>query len=241
MALKDGDVVKFDYTLWVDGKLVETSQEEVAKAEGIFRTGRRYRPLTVSLGSHQIIPGLESHMRSHGQAGKAVKVELAAADAYGERAADKVRDVPMAQFKKQKVEPKVGMQVNLEGQQGVVTRVAGGRVRVDLNHDLAGKPLTYEYTIREVVGDDAGKVDAVLGNLFQPGSYKVSVDDKAVTLEVPEGAKFDQSWMMAKFRIVAELRAATEKKKEIRLVEVFPVTDEEPGHEGHGHGPGEGH
>jgi FKBP-type peptidyl-prolyl cis-trans isomerase SlyD len=241
MALQDGDVVKFDYTLWVDGKPVETSDEAVAKKEGIFREGRRYRPLTVSLGGRQIIPGLESHIRSHGQVGTPVKVELAAADAYGERSADKVRDIPMAQFKKQKVEPKVGMQVGLEGQQGIVTRVAGGRVRVDLNHDLAGKPLTYEYTIREVVGDDKAKVEAVLANLFQPGSYKVTVDDRAVTFEVPEGAKFDQNWMMAKFRIVAELRAATQKKKEIRLLEVFPVTDEEPGHEGHGHGPGEGH
>jgi FKBP-type peptidyl-prolyl cis-trans isomerase 2 len=241
MALKDGDVVKFDYTLWVDGKLVETSQEEVARKEGIFREARRYRPLTIALGNHQIIPGLESHMRSHGQAGKPVKVELAPADAYGERSADKVRDVPMAQFKKQKVEPKVGMQLNMEGQTGVITRVAGGRVRVDLNHDLAGKPLTYEYTIREVVADDAAKVAAVLDNLFQPGSYKVNVDDQAVTLEVPEGAKFDQNWMMAKFRIVSELRAATQKRKEIRLVEVFPVSEDEPGHEGHGHGPGEGH
>ena len=241
MALNDGDVVKFDYTLWVDGKPVETSEESVARKEGIFREGRRYRPLTIALGNHQIIPGLESHMRSHGQAGKAVRVELAAADAYGERSADKIRDVPMAQFRHQKVEPKVGMQLNMEGQTGVVTRVAGGRVRVDLNHDLAGKPLTYEYTIREVVADDKAKVEAVLGNLFQPGSYKVTVDDKAVTLEVPEGAKFDQNWMMAKFRIVAELRAATQKKKEIRLLEIFPVTDEEPGHEGHGHGPGEGH
>lgn len=241
MALKDGDVVRFDYTLWVDGKPVETSQEEVARQQGIFRDGRRYRPLTVSLGSGQIIPGLESHIRSHGQVGKPVKAELAPADAYGERVADKVRDVPMAQFKRQKVEPKVGMQLSLEGSQGVVTRVAGGRVRVDLNHELAGKPLTYEYTLREVVADDPAKVAAVLDNLFKPGAYKVAVDDKAVTLEVPEAAKFDQNWMMAKFRIVAELRAATQKKKEIRLVEVFPVSEEEPGHEGHGHGPGEGH
>jgi FKBP-type peptidyl-prolyl cis-trans isomerase 2 len=241
MALKDGDVVRFDYTLWVDGKPVETSEEAVARKEGIFREKRHYRPLTVALGNGQIIPGLESHLRSHGQVGKPVKVELAPADAYGERSAEKVRDVPMAQFKKQKVEPRVGMQLNMEGQTGVVTRVAGGRVRVDLNHDLAGKPLTYEYTIREVVADDKAKVEAVLGNLFQPGSYKVSVDDAAVTLEVPEGARYDQNWMMAKFRIVSELRAATQKKKEIRLLEVFPVSDDEPGHEGHNHPPGEGH
>ncbi|MEA3191402.1 MAG: hypothetical protein QOD77_1984 [Thermoplasmata archaeon] len=243
MALKDGDVVKFDYTLFVDGKMLETSQEEVARANGIHRDGRRYAPLTVTLGGRQIIPGLESHIRSHGQVGKTVKVELAAADAYGEREAAKVKDVPMAQFRAQKVTPQVGMGLTIEGQRGIVTRVAGGRVRVDLNHDLAGKPLTYEYTIREVLSDEKSKVDAVLANLFPAGSYKVHHEADAVAIEVPDQVKFDQNWMMAKFRIVGDVRLATEKKKAIKLVEVYPVIPDAPaedeGHEGHGHGPGE--
>jgi FKBP-type peptidyl-prolyl cis-trans isomerase 2 len=241
MALQDGDVIRFDYTLWVDGKPVETSQEEVARANGIHREGRRYNPLTVSLGNRMIIPGLESHIRSHGQAGKTVKVEIAAKDAYGERDAQKIRDVPMAQFRKQKVEPKPGMTLTLEGQPGLITRVAGGRVRVDLNHELAGKALTYEYTLREVLSDEKAKVEAVLSNLFAKDAYKVRVEPDAIVLEVPDAAKFDQNWLMAKFRVVADLRAATNKKKAIRLVEVFPVMDDEPGHEGHNHPPGEGH
>lgn len=240
MALKDGDVVRFDYTLYVDGKPVETSQEPVAKDLGLHRPTRRYQPLTITLGSRQIIPGLESHMRSHGKVGAAVTAEIPAADAYGERDPKKIRDIPMAQFKAQKVTPEVGMQLNLGGERGTVTRVAGGRVRVDLNHDLAGKDLRYEYTIREVVEDEAGKVQAVLDGLFGPGQAKGSVDGDAVTVEVPDAMKFDQNWAMAKFRVVAELRAVTGKGKAIRLVETFPVLDERglvPGHEGHAHGP----
>ncbi|MCA1819799.1 MAG: peptidylprolyl isomerase, partial [Halobacteriales archaeon] len=169
MALKDGDVVRFDYTLWVDGKMVETSQESVAKENKIHRDNRRYQPLTVTLGAHQIIPGLESHIRSHGQAGKAVTVELGARDAYGEREAAKIRDVPMAQFRSQKVQPEVGMTLTYEGNRGTITRVAGGRVRVDLNHELAGKPLKYEYVVREVLSDEKSKVQAVLDSLFPKG------------------------------------------------------------------------
>lgn len=243
MALKDGDVVRFDYTLYVDGKMLETSEEKVAKDNGIHRDGRRYQPLTITLGSRQIIPGLESHMRSHGQKGKAVTVDIAAADAYGERDAKKIRDIPMAQFRSQKVQPEVGMQLNLGGERGTVTRVAGGRVRVDLNHDLAGKALRYDYTIRDVVDDEQGKVSAVLDNIFGPGAAKAKVEGDSVTVEVPDQVKFDQNWMMAKFRVVADLRTVTQKKKAVRLVEVFPVMDETglvPGHEGHAHGP-EGH
>lgn len=247
--LADGNVVRLDYTLWVDGKMVETSEEDVAKKGGIHKEGRRYLPLTVTLGSRQIIPGLESHIRSHGMVGKPVTVDIAAADAYGERHADKIKDVPMAQFRSQKVSPQVGMTLTYEGERGVITRVAGGRVRVDLNHDLAGKALKYEYTVREVIKDEKAKVDAVMAGLFPPGSYKVHVADDAVTLEVPDQAKFDQNWMMAKFRVVGELRNATDKKKAVKLVEVYPVIPEgdataggdEPGHEGHGHGPGQKH
>ncbi len=238
MALKDGDVIRLDYTLFVDGKLVETNSEAVAKKNDIVREGKRYQPLVVALGQHQIIPGLESHIRSHGVAGKSVKVDIKAADAYGERKADKVRDVPMAQFKSQKVAPQVGMSVNLGGERGTVTRVAGGRVRVDLNHDLAGKDLTYEYTVTEVIEDDAKKVEAVLANLFQPGSYKISVTKDEVVFDVPDAAKFDNSWTMAKFTVVSQLRAVAGKRA-IKLVESFPPAPEggskQPGHEGHNH------
>ncbi|MES2154803.1 MAG: peptidylprolyl isomerase [bacterium] len=237
--LQDGNVIKFDYTLWVDGKMVETSDEAVAKANDIHRDSRRYQPLTVTLGGNQIIKGLESHIRSHGTVGKPVTVEIAAIDAYGERDAHKIKDVPMAQFKAQKVEPKVGMTLTFEGERGVITRVAGGRIRVDLNHDLAGKPLKYEYTIREVLTDEKAKVDAVLASLFPAGTYKVAFDADSVSLEVPDQAKFDQNWLMAKFRVVGDLRMATDKKRAVKLVEVYPAMPdapvEEEGHEGHNH------
>ena len=119
--------------------------------------------------------------------------------------------------------------------------MAGGRVRVDLNHDLAGKPLTYEYTIRDVVTDEKEKVAAVLDNLFPAGSYKLDVTKDAVTVELPDQVKFDQNWTMAKFRVLSDVRRATGKGKAIRFIEVFPVMPDEPGHEFHNHGPGEGH
>ncbi|MHB8632458.1 MAG: FKBP-type peptidyl-prolyl cis-trans isomerase [Thermoplasmatota archaeon] len=218
MPLADGDVVLFDYTLWVDGKPVDTSEEQRAKALGIHREGRRYRSLTVVLGAKQIITGLESHLRSHGQVGVTAKVEVAAEDAYGARDPHRIKDVPMAQFRAKKVAPEVGMALTLGGERGVVTRVAGGGVRVDLNHDLAGKPLTYEYTVRGVVQEERAKVEAILDGVFPAGGYKVDVG-AAVTIEVPDPLKFDADWAMAKFSVVAQLRRVTPKP--IRLVEVY--------------------
>lgn len=240
-SLKDGDVIRFDYTLWVDGKLAETSSEEVAKANGIHRDGRGYKPITVTLGAAQIIKGLESHIRSHGKTGTSVKVEIKAEDAYGARDAKKIQTIPFGKFKAQKVEPQVGMLLNLGNERGVVTQVAGGRVRVDTNHELAGKDLTYEYTVRAVVSDESEKLHAVLDNLFPKDSYKLTVTADAVTIELPDQVKFDQNWTMAKFRVLSDVRRATGKGKAVKLVEVYPVMKDEPGHEFHNHGPGEGH
>ncbi len=229
MALKDGDVVRFDYTLWIEGdkKPLDTSIQAVAQAEGIAKENRTYKPMTVALGTQTIIPGLESHIRSHGQKGRTVTVTLSPAEGYGERHADKIKTIPMAQFKSQKVEPRVGMELNLQGARGIVTRVDGGRVRVDTNHDLAGKTLRYEYTVRDVLTDDRSKVEAVLENFFGAGAkFEVSAD--TVTVELPDSVKFAQDWTMAKFRVLGELRNATGKAKTIRLVEVYPVIKDTP-------------
>lgn len=246
--MKEGDVVRFDYTLWLQGgHALETSMEEKAKELGIQRQEKRYRPLTITVGRQQILPALEARLKD-AQPGQPLVVDLPAKEAYGERDPTRIKDVPMAQFKRQKIDPRVGMELNFQGQRGVVTRVAGGRVRIDLNHDLAGKDLRYEVVVRDVLTDPAQKVEAVCAGIFPGGGHKVSLDDHNVTLEVPDAAKFDQEWPMHKFRVLSELRAVTGTKLDIVLVERYPANPGGAagaagagalaGHEGHGH---EGH
>jgi FKBP-type peptidyl-prolyl cis-trans isomerase 2 len=223
--MQDGDVVRLGYTLYVEGKPFDTNDEAQAKKLGIAREGKRYRPLTVTLGQGMLLPKLEEAVKT-AKKGADLKVELAAKDAYGEREATKVKDIPMAQFKRQKVEPKVGMEVNLEGGHGHITRVAGGRVRVDMNHDLAGKSLTYELHVMDVLTSPAAKCQAVVDHFFPSGGHAVEVGDDAVTVTLPDMVKFDRDWPMHKFRLVAELRAATQTKKAIRLIEAYPVMPE---------------
>lgn len=222
MDLRDGDVVRFDYTLYLDAKTpVETSDEDAAKKHGLHEEGRRYAPLTLTLGARQIIPGLEEEVRARAKAGAAFTVEIGPEKAYGERDVHNVKDVPMAQFRRQKVKPEVGLVLNFEGKRAVVSRVAGGRVRLDLNHELAGRTLRYDVTVRDIIQDDAGKVKAVLDSLFSAGAEHEVADD-GVTVYLPDGAKFDQEWPVHKFRLLTLLRQAVGLEREIRLVEVYP-------------------
>lgn len=219
-------MVRFDYTLWIDGdkKPLDTSLEAVAKEHGIDREGKVYAPLTITLGRNQIIPGLEKELLSL-KKGDEKTLNLKPEEAYGERDIKKMQDVPMAEFRKQKVQPQVGMEINMQGGKGRIVRVAGGRVRVDMNHDLAGKSLRYDVKVQETVSDIPGKVDAVCGYLFPMGGHKVDVDAKktTVTLELPDQAKFDPQWPQHKFRVLSELRGATDMDYDIVIQETYPA------------------
>ena len=221
--MQDGDVLRFDYTLTIQGhdKPLETSLEDVAREHGIAEQGKVYQPLVITLGRRMVLPALEEAIKS-AKPGQSLGVDLPAAKAYGERDPAKLKDIPMAHFRKQKVQPQVGMQLNMEGGRATIVRVAGGRVRVDMNHDLAGQDLHYDVIVRDVITDGPAKVDAVLGGMFREAPKTEFSEDKVV-IEVPDQAKFDRDWPMHKFRVVSEVRSAVGADKAIVLQETFPA------------------
>lgn len=236
MTLQEGDVLRFDYTLYIEGqeKPLDTSLEAVARKQGIHHDEKQYQPLTVVLGRKQVIPGLEKHLLGLKDAKKATTVTIPAKEAYGDRDPAKVKDVPMAQFRKQKIQPQVGLELNFQGQRAVVTRVAGGRVRVDMNHDLAGKDLKYDVKPVALLTDREEKINAVLDNLFPFGGYNLVLGD-TVDLEIPDQAKFDQQWPMHKFRVLTDLRAVAGFDATIRIIENYPGDAGQHDHAGHDH------
>jgi FKBP-type peptidyl-prolyl cis-trans isomerase 2 len=227
MSLTEGDVVRFDYTLWNGkGDALDTSIEETAKELKIHNDKKAYRPLTITVGRRQIIPGLENELLGM-EVGKSATFDIPAADAYGVRDASKIKDIPMAQFRKEKVQPQLGMTLNYENQRAIVTRVAGGRVRIDMNHDLAGQDLRYEINMTEQITDRNGKVAAVLDGLFMGGAPFTLTED-TLEMEVPQQALFDQSWAQAKFRVVNELKMAAGEPLVVKLVESYPAMPQMP-------------
>ena len=68
----------------------------------------------------------------------------------------------MKEFKKQNIKPFVGMPLSLDGQHGIVRTVDGGRVRVDFNHELAGKDIIYEIEIVDTIDDNVEKIKGLI-------------------------------------------------------------------------------
>ncbi len=138
MKIAKDSVVRFHYTV------SEQDQESL-------ESSRDREPLAILIGHGNIIPGLEAALQDR-EAGDSFGVDVAAAEAYGERRDDMSQRVPKKHFGAQKLEP--GMQVVLQTNFGpravTIQKVGMSVVDVDLNHPMAGKALHFEVEIVEV-------------------------------------------------------------------------------------------
>ena len=139
MAIKDGSKVAFDYTLTVDGEVVDTSK------------GRE--PLEYIHGQGQIIPGLAAELEGM-KAGEEKSVEIPPKEAYGEINSPACREVPKPSLP-EGIEPQVGMYLQLSGPGGQaipakITEIKDEAIVIDLNHPLAGKTLHFDVVVVSV-------------------------------------------------------------------------------------------
>ena len=130
----NGDTVHVHYT----GKLDDGT---------VFDSSDGRDPLAFTVGSGQVVPGFEEAVAGM-QVGDSKTVRIAPGDAYGERRDDLVLDVPTDQLP-DGLEPEVGMELGLRGQDGQtmpvrVAAVGSDAITLDANHPLAGKTLTFD-------------------------------------------------------------------------------------------------
>lgn len=132
-------LVKFDYTLSVDGEVVETSEGK--------------QPLEYVHGEGKIIPGLAKELTGL-KVGDSKVVEVAPADAYGEVLPNAIINMPKDQFPEE-FTPEVGLVIEMKNEQGqilpaVIKEIQEEEVTLDFNHPLAGKTLKFDVTIVSV-------------------------------------------------------------------------------------------
>ncbi|MEQ8604770.1 MAG: peptidylprolyl isomerase [Marivibrio sp.] len=140
-AAKEGDTVKIHYT----GTLDDGTQ---------FDSSREREPIEFKIGGGEILPGVEGAVVGL-EPGGTNKVTLPAEDAYGERRDDMIQEIDRTVLP-QEVEPQVGLQLQAQSPNGqplllTITEVGDEKVTVDANHPLAGKDLTFDVELVEIV------------------------------------------------------------------------------------------
>ena len=128
----------------------DTSVESIAKACGKYSSGRNYAEgLAFAVGAGQMIAGFDKGVEWM-KVGETKTVEIAAKDAYGERDKTKLLTVPKTQIPDAE-QYQVGMQVmSQNGQTFKVYKVEKDNIIFDANHELAGKTLIFDITVKSV-------------------------------------------------------------------------------------------
>jgi len=139
--VKDGDTVKVHYT----GKLTEEGT--------VFDSSREREPLEFTLGEGQLIPGFEKAVIGM-EAGDNTTVDIESEDAYGARREDLELEVSKSDLP-DNIDPEPGMQLQMQQQNGQaipvqITAVEDDYVKLDANHPLAGKDLTFDIELIEI-------------------------------------------------------------------------------------------
>lgn len=153
MQAKQGDTVKVNFIGRLeDGTVVDSSED--CECEDCECEGDETGPLAFTIGEEEVIPGLEQAVVGM-QPGDTKTLTIAAEEAYGLFDEDLVMEVPRNEFPDD-IFPEVGQTLELTGDDGesflvTVTEVSDETVILDANHPLAGKDLTYELELVEIV------------------------------------------------------------------------------------------
>jgi FKBP-type peptidyl-prolyl cis-trans isomerase 2 len=138
---KHGDTVKVHYT----GKLEDGT---------VFDTSINRDPLQFTIGEGQIIPGFEQAVVGMNP-GESKTTKVPADKAYGSHHKEEVLVVDRNQFPVD-LKPEIGQKLQIRRTDGqtivvTVTDVSESSVTLDANHPLAGKDLTFDIQLIELV------------------------------------------------------------------------------------------
>lgn len=139
---KQGDTVTVHYR----GRLQDGTEFDVS-FDG--------EPLQLTIGGGQVIPGFEEALVGM-KPGDSKTTELPAEKAFGPYREDMVAVVDKSQLADWSLEPEIGDRVPIPQPDGssievTVTDVTESEVTVDANHPLAGKDLTFDIELVDIV------------------------------------------------------------------------------------------
>jgi FKBP-type peptidyl-prolyl cis-trans isomerase 2 len=234
--MEKGDIVYVEYDAYSEGRLFDTTHEDLAKENDIYNENQRYNPLPVIIGAGRLVRGFENALIS-ANVGEEREVEFGEGEGYGVRDPKLVETFSIREFRRERIEPQPGMEVSIRNRRGTVITATAGRVIVDFNDPLAGKTLKYKFRILEKVEEPEKKVQAII-EMYYPSyqGFSISRDGEFMNVTLPEICKSDQRWFLVKFAVVGDIRdhagigrvrfieeyTAEEKKAEEQPVEGQP-------------------
>lgn len=149
-----GDIVTVDYIGRLDDENVfDTSVEAVAKAAGKYNPNRDYNEgLEFTVGDRMVIEGFDNGVLGM-KLGETKTLHIPAAQAYGDKNPDLIWKIPVEHFSGLQASGNlvVGAKILLRDYMpATIVDISETEVTLDANHELAGKDLIFDVTIKAI-------------------------------------------------------------------------------------------
>jgi FKBP-type peptidyl-prolyl cis-trans isomerase 2 len=232
VKVSKGDIVHIEYDAYIaeNGVLFDTTDQDKAKEAGIFNENLTYKPMPLLVGGGRVFPGLDEALEG-AEVGVRTTVEIPPEKAAGARDPKLVENIALREFFRQEIRPEIGMEVNIKNRVGTVVTVTNRMVRVDFNRRFAGSNLKYEFTVLDKIEGDEAKVLAICEMDYGTSeSFRSTITPEKVVLYLPDVCKYDQKWLLTKYKIVADLREVFGAIN-VELVEEYLKKEDKPAEE----------
>ncbi len=178
---KKGDFIELKFTGLADGKIFDSNIPEDLKQINDKATPEK---TLVIIGQRMVVKGLDDYLEGK-ELNKDYSISINSKDAFGPRRTEFVRTMPLKIFHEQKIQPVQGASFIFDNQLARVIAVSGARVTTDFNNPLAGKEITYKFTISRIVHDLKEKTEAVCKLIFRYVP-EISIENDSITLKGPK-------------------------------------------------------
>jgi FKBP-type peptidyl-prolyl cis-trans isomerase 2 len=231
MALQKGDFILIDYVAKVKetGEIFDTTIEEVAKKERLYKEGEIYEPKLIVVGEGWVLKALDESFLSM-EVEKSATVEIPPEKAFGPRDPEKVRRVPLRQLTSKGITPTLGMRLEYDGKIAIVRAIGAGRVLLDFNPPLAGKTLVYEVTVKKKLETQEEKIAALIHRRIpsvEVDKFKFTVKGKTLSVEMPEDAFYLEGIQVAKRGIALDIQKFFPEITTVKFIETFKTAPAE--------------
>jgi peptidylprolyl isomerase len=227
MALQKGDCTLINYTAKVKetGEVFDTTLEEIAKQEKLYKEGEIYEPKLIVIGEGWLLKTLDEHLTTM-EVNKTATVEIPPEKAFGERDPTKVKRVSLRNLAAKGISPTMGTRVEYDGKMATVRTIGGGRVLLDFNPPLAGKTLVYEVTIQKKLRTVKDKIAALIHRRIpyvekEKFLFSATSKTKKVVIEMPADAFYLEGIQVAKRGIALDIQRFFPKISTIQFMETY--------------------
>jgi len=210
---KKGDFVNLLFTGYLDGKVFDSNVEEDIKQ---LNPEAKPEKSIVIIGEKMVVPGLDKALEDK-EINKEYNIDLPYKEAFGERKRELIKTIPLNVFTKQKINPYPGQILTMDNSVARIITISGARVMTDFNNPLAGKDISYKFTITKIITDEKEKVESFF-EAFAKTKPKVEIQPEKVVIKGKKELEQITTILGDKFKEIfnktLEFQEEKEEKKE---------------------------